>query len=191
MSLCHLFKMRTFNHESYPVKVIFGNNTLIKIVDEVKRLKSSHVLLLSTPFQEDLAQRVSQLLKESESPVKITLYSKAVMHTPIEVTQDAMKNMDDVDCIIAVGGGSTTGLSKAITLQKAGGMHQIIVPTTYAGSEATPVVGQTQDQKKTTTRDMKILPGTIIYDVSLTLTLPPLMTCTSGLNAIAHSVEAL
>ena len=179
--------MRTFNHESYPVKVIFGNDTLIKLVDEVKRLQAKHVLLLSTPFQKDLAQRVAQLL---ESCVKITIYTKATMHTPIEVTQDAMKVMEDVDCIVAVGGGSTTGLSKAITLQKTG-INQIIVPTTYAGSEATPVVGQTENNKKTTTRDMKILPGTIIYDVSLTLSLPPLMTCTSGLNAIAHAVEAL
>lgn len=85
--------------------------------------------------------------------------------------------------------GSTIGLGKAIALHT--DLPQIVIPTTYAGSEATPIIGQTKDGLKTTQKTMKVLPETIIYDVDLTMTLPPQMTITSGLNAIAHSVEAL
>jgi alcohol dehydrogenase class IV len=88
-----------------------------------------------------------------------------------------------------VGGGSTTGLGKAIAL--ATGLDQIVVPTTYAGSEMTPILGQTERGVKTTQRSPAILPEVVIYDVDLTLTLPPALTATSGLNAIAHAVEAL
>jgi alcohol dehydrogenase class IV len=93
------------------------------------------------------------------------------------------------DCTVAVGGGSTTGLGKAIAL--ATGLDQIVVPTTYAGSEMTPILGQTERGVKTTQRSPAILPEIVIYDVDLTLTLPPALTATSGLNAIAHAVEAL
>jgi len=93
------------------------------------------------------------------------------------------------DCTVAIGGGSTTGLGKAIALRT--DLPQIVVPTTYAGSEATPIVGETQDGRKTTQRNMKVLPEVIIYDVELTLTLPPGLSATSGINAIAHAVEAL
>lgn len=90
---------------------------------------------------------------------------------------------------MAIGGGSTIGLGKAIALRT--DLPQIVVPTTYAGSEATPIIGETQDGRKITQRSMKVLPEVIIYDVGLTLTLPPALSATSGMNAIAHAVEAL
>jgi alcohol dehydrogenase class IV len=113
------------------------------------------------------------------------------MHTPVEVTARAVERVRALgaDCTVAVGGGSTTGLGKAIAL--ATGLDQIVVPTTYAGSEMTPILGQTERGVKTTQRSPAILPEIVIYDVDLTLTLPPALTATSGLNAIAHAVEAL
>jgi alcohol dehydrogenase class IV len=113
------------------------------------------------------------------------------MHTPVEVTARAvdLARALGADCTVAVGGGSTTGLGKAIAL--ATGLDQIVVPTTYAGSEMTPILGQTERGVKTTQRSPAILPEVVIYDVDLTLTLPPALTATSGLNAIAHAVEAL
>ena len=114
------------------------------------------------------------------------------MHTPVEVTERAMAsdgaNMA-ADGLVAVGGGSTTGLGKAIALRT--DLPQIVVPTTYAGSEMTPILGETEDGLKTTQRTPKVLPEVVIYDVDLTLTLPARISATSGINAIAHAVEAL
>jgi maleylacetate reductase len=110
---------------------------------------------------------------------------------PVDVTERALAQVRETgsDCLVAIGGGSSIGLGKAIALRT--GLPQIAVPTTYAGSEATPIVGQTEGGRKTTQRVLEVLPETIIYDVDLTLTLPVGMSVTSGVNAIAHAVEAL
>lgn len=93
------------------------------------------------------------------------------------------------DCVVAVGGGSTTGLSKALAART--GVDQIILPTTYAGSEVTPVLGETADGKKTTRSSPAILPETVIYDVELSSGLPVPIAVTSAVNALAHAIEAL
>jgi maleylacetate reductase len=93
------------------------------------------------------------------------------------------------DCLVSLGGGSTTGLSKALALRT--GLPQIVIPTTYAGSEATPILGQTEQGRKTTLRSPKVLPRTIVYDVELTLGMPAHLSVVSGMNAMAHAVEAL
>jgi alcohol dehydrogenase class IV len=113
------------------------------------------------------------------------------MHTPVGVTLEAIEIVEttDIDCLVSIGGGSTTGLSKAIAFRT--GLPQIILPTTYAGSEMTPILGQTENGVKTTLSDPKVLPETVIYDVNLTLGLPASTTGVSGINAIAHAVEAM
>jgi maleylacetate reductase len=113
------------------------------------------------------------------------------MHTPVEVTEAAISVFADIraDCVVSVGGGSTTGLGKAIALRT--DAPQVVIPTTYAGSEVTPILGETKGGVKTTQRSPKILPELVIYDVELTLSLPARLSATSGLNAMAHAVEAL
>ncbi|WWD19971.1 hypothetical protein CI109_104444 [Kwoniella shandongensis] len=113
------------------------------------------------------------------------------MHTPEEVTNKALGQAKalNADCLLSLGGGSTIGLGKALGIRM--NIPHIAVPTTYAGSEATPILGETVDSRKTTRNDPRILPTTIIYDVDLTLSLPQSLTYTSGINAIAHCVEAL
>jgi alcohol dehydrogenase class IV len=119
------------------------------------------------------------------------IFAGAVMHTPVEVSEraTAIARESGADCTVALGGGSTIGLGKAIALRT--DLPQICIPTTYAGSEMTPIIGQTEGGLKTTQRTDKVLPETVIYDVDLTLTLPPALSATSGINAIAHAVEAL
>ena len=113
------------------------------------------------------------------------------MHTPVSVTERALATYRDsgADCVVSLGGGSTIGLGKALAYRT--NCPQIVVATTYAGSEVTPILGQTEDGLKTTIRDAKVLPEVVIYDAGLTLGLPVAMSVTSGLNAIAHSIEAL
>ena len=179
--------MQPFAYTSDPVRVLFGRGTIDLVGDEIRRLGKSRALLLATPQQEpelrDLARRIGALAAG--------VLATATMHTPVDVTDRAVAVAKEVgaDCTVALGGGSTTGLGKAIALRT--DLPQIVVPTTYAGSEAAAIIGETKDGVKATQRTLKVLPEVIVYDVDLTLTLPVGLTATSGMNAIAHAVEAL
>ncbi|KAK0203107.1 iron-containing alcohol dehydrogenase [Desarmillaria ectypa] len=179
--------MKSFVYNALPSRVVFGNGTLNQVVQEVTNLGCSKALILTTPRQVAKGEK----LKELVSNKAVGIYTNATVHTPTNVTDDAVGVVQKLgaDVIIAVGGGSTIGLAKAIALRT--DLPQIVIPTTYAGSEATPIIGQTENGLKTTQKTLKVLPEVIIYDVSLTVTLPPRITITSGLNAIAHAVEAL
>ncbi len=144
-------------------------------------------MVLCTPQQAAHAAQLAARLGDQASG----LFAEATMHTPMDVTERACAAFRDqgADCTVALGGGSTIGLGKAISLRT--GCRQIAVPTTYAGSEATPILGQTEGGRKTTVRNAGLLPGMILYDVDLTLGLPVALSVTSGINAIAHAVEAL
>jgi len=176
-----------FIYEALPTRVIFGQGKLQSLPQEVEKLGARKALVLSTPQQEAWARNVAELLGSTAAGV----YSNATMHTPVEVSEEAVAYAKRVgaDCVVALGGGSTTGLGKAIALRT--GLPQIAVPTTYAGSEMTPILGETEKGVKTTQRQPVILPKTVIYDVDLSVTLPPALSATSGLNAMAHAVEAL
>jgi maleylacetate reductase len=176
-----------FTYSGLPVKVRFGFGTLATVAEEVRLLGCKRALVLSTPQQVDLAEETAKYLGELSAGT----FTEAAMHTPVDVTERAMAVAKEAgaDCVVSVGGGSTTGLGKAIALRT--DMPQIVVPTSYAGSEATPILGQTEGGEKTTQRTMKVLPEVIIYDVNLTMTLPQGLSATSGMNAIAHAVEAL
>ena len=179
--------MDSFVYESLPSRVIFGSGTRARLAEEIDRLGLRRVLVLSTPPQRADAERLAASLGTRAAAV----FAEAAMHTPVDVTERAMAQVTalKVDGTVAVGGGSTTGLGKAIALRS--DLPQLVMPTTYAGSEMTPILGETQDGRKTTQRSAKVLPEVVIYDVELTLTLPPALSSTSGMNAIAHAVEAL
>jgi maleylacetate reductase len=157
------------------------------VAEEITRLGASRALVLSTSFQRADALALAERL----GPLAAGVFSDAAMHTPVDVTERAMSAFADAraDCIVALGGGSTIGLGKAIAWRN--DAPQVVIPTTYAGSEVTPILGQTEDGLKTTVRDTKILPEVVIYDPDLTLGLPVAISVTSGLNAMAHAVEAL
>src|SRR5690606_33705705 len=146
----------------------------------------SRAFLLTTPQQSQSAEDLGRNLGGH----CVGRFTEAAMHTPVELTERALAaaKRAGADCLVALGGGSTTGLSKAIALRT--DLPQIVIPTTYAGSEATPILGETAGGKKTTQRSPKVLPEVVLYDVELTLTLPPALSVTSGFNAIAHAVEA-
>ena len=179
--------MLSFTYNGRPSRVIFGSGTLSRLPEEVERLDLKRVLVLATPPQRQDAERLAASIGDRCAGV----FAGAVMHTPVGVTDEALElvRRDGVDGLVAVGGGSTTGLAKAIALRT--DLPQIVAPTTYAGSEMTPILGETKDGRKVTQSSPKILPEIVIYDVDLTLTLPAAMSGTSGMNAIAHAIEAL
>ncbi len=178
---------REFVAKSAAVRVRFGPGVRHEVGGEISGLGASRALVLSTPQQSETAMAFA----ESLGPLAAGVFTGAAMHTPVEVTDAAMAQVAeiDADCIVALGGGSTTGLGKAIAYRT--DLPQIVVPTTYAGSEATPILGQTEAGQKTTLTDPKVQPEVILYDAELVATLPIGMTVTSALNAIAHAAEAL
>ena len=182
--------MDPFEYNVNPGRVVFGPGSIKKLPEEVKRLGLKSPLLLTTPQQVDQGQQLHDILTAASIEPAGT-YTNATMHTPSHITEEAMTFLKSksADCVVSIGGGSTIGLGKAISIRT--GLPHICIPTTYAGSEMTPILGETQEGKKTTRSDPKILPGTVIYDVDLTMTLPVSLSATSGVNAIAHAVEAL
>ena len=176
-----------FEAESAAIRVRFGAGVRHQVADEIERLGCRRALVLSTPPQSESAME----LAESLTALAAGVFTRATMHTPVAVTEEAVKHAASVeaDCLVAIGGGSTTGLGKAIAYRT--DLPQIVVPTTYAGSEATAILGQTENGVKTTITDPKIQPEVILYDAELVKTLPVGMTVTSALNAMAHAAEAL
>ncbi|MDQ3928867.1 MAG: maleylacetate reductase [Chloroflexota bacterium] len=179
--------MLDFTYQPLPNRVVFGLGSVERLAEEIERLKASRVLVLSTPGQRPLAEAMREWLGR----LAIGIYDRAAMHVPVEVAEDARREATRLqsDCCLAVGGGSTIGLAKAIALTS--GLPIVAIPTTYAGSEMTPIWGLTEGGLKKTGRDARVLPRTVIYDPALTVGLSASVSGPSGINALAHCVEAL
>jgi maleylacetate reductase len=179
--------MKEFVHVGRPQRVIFGAGSLRHLQREIESMGAKKALVLSTPEQRATAAKVVSLLGSRV----VGIFDRAIMHVPIETARDARETARSLgaDCAVAIGGGSTIGLGKAIALDS--GLPILAIPTTYAGSEMTPIYGLTERGVKRTGRDERVLPRTVIYDPELTMSLPAVMSVTSGINAMAHAVEGL
>jgi maleylacetate reductase len=179
--------MREFVFETRLPRVVFGAGALGHLPRELASLGIARALVLSTPGQRGLAERTAALLGAQCAGV----FAHAAMHVPVEVARAAAAEARRVgaDGAVAIGGGSTTGLGKALALDP--GLPIVAVPTTYAGSEVTSGYGLTDGGAKKTARDPRVLPRTVVYDPELSLGLPFAITVVSMLNAIAHAAEAL
>ena len=176
-----------FTYQALPMRVVFGAGALASLPEEVEAQGLSRVLVLCSPEQEDTGRVVAAALGDRAAGV----LAEARMHVPVEVAHRARALAAELgaDGCVAVGGGSAIGLGKAIALEH--DLPVIAIPTTYAGSEMTPVWGLTEGGEKRTGRDIRVLPKSVLYDAELTLTLPAGLSAASGMNAIAHAVEGL
>ena len=176
-----------FVHQASPTRVLFAPGGLSRLGAEAGRLNLERVLVVSTVQQIRHAEQAAAALGARLAGS----FAGAAMHTPVEVTNEALAlvRKTQADGLVAIGGGSAIGLAKALALRT--DLPQIVEPTTYAGSEATPILGETKEGHKTTQRSVKVLPEVILYDVELSLSLPVALSVSSGLNAIAHAAEAL
>jgi maleylacetate reductase len=176
--------MTPFIYAALPTRVIFGRGKISEAAHEATRLGIKRPLIITTGHQ---ASSGLEIVKATGG----VAFAGAAMHTPVNVTEEAMAfaKAQGCDGTIALGGGSSTGLGKAIAFRT--DWPQLVIPTSYAGSEMTNILGETADSAKTTKRDAKIQPETVIYDPDLLGTLPAQFAATSGMNAIAHAVEGL
>lgn len=176
--------MQEFTFPGLATRVLFGSGTLSQAGAEVARLGHSRALIRSTPHQKPEAEALAQTL----GPLAAGIFAGAAMHTPTDSTESAVQafKASGATAVVSLGGGSTTGPGKAIATPT--GADQVVIPTTYAGSEMTDTFGETEGGKKTTRRDASIRPEMVIYDVDLTLTLPVALTMTSGMDAPAHAI---
>jgi maleylacetate reductase len=176
-----------FTHDVPPQRVVFASGALGRVAEEAARLKIERALIVATPGSgASLGKKVSDILGTRA----VGLHAQAVIHVPKAVADAGLAVARDAraDGIVAVGGGAAIGLAKAIALQTA--LPILAIPTTYSGSEATPIYGMTDGERKVTGRDVKVVPRTVVYDPDLTLGLPAAVSAASGMNAVAHCVEA-
>ncbi|MET7477003.1 maleylacetate reductase [Streptomyces sp. NPDC005648] len=175
-----------FTHETLPQRVVFAaGGSPAAVAAEVGALGGTKVMLIASDREKEPADPIAK-----ETPV-VLRHEEVVMHVPVEVAERARRAAADAgaDILVSVGGGSTTGLAKAVAMTT--GLPIVAVPTTYAGSEATNVWGLTEGETKTTGVDARVLPSSVVYDAALLTTLPGEMTVASGLNAMAHCVDSM
>jgi len=122
---------------------------------------------------------------------EVMWFSEARRHVPRELVDKASRELESWggDTVLSVGGGSATGLGKALRLER--DFYFVAVPTTYAGSELTNLYGITSLSGKRTGRDARVVPNVVLYDVWLTLEMPPVLSTTSLINALSHPLSAL
>jgi maleylacetate reductase len=176
--------VKSFVYAALPTRVVFGRGRISEAPAETKRLGMKYPLIITTPHQSETGSQLAQAIGGAH-------WNGAAMHTPVAETERALEffREREADGVVALGGGSSTGLGKAIAFRT--DCPQLVIPTSYAGSEMTNILGETADGAKTTKRDARIQPESVIYDPDLLGTLPPKFAATSGMNAIAHAVEGL
>jgi glutaconate CoA-transferase subunit B len=186
-ALCAALRERGFSAPAVPARVVFGAGALARLPELVDALGGRRVVVVAGAGRRALVERIAGLL----GPRLVAVDARAVMHVPAALADAVAADVAraGADLLVAVGGGSAVGMAKAVAL--AGGPPVMAVPTTYAGSEMTPIWGRTRGGAKETGRDERVRPRAVLYDPTLTLDLPPRVAGPSALNAAAHAVEAL
>jgi alcohol dehydrogenase class IV len=203
--------MNAFHYTFYAQEVIFAPGSASRLREAVDRWGWRRIMLCTTehararghvaPIEDALGERL------------VVTYERVQAHLPATRVAEAVTVALDehIDALLGLGGGSPIGMAKAVSLTveakrtgRAVGtslptdqplIPVIAIPTTYAGSEMTPVYGTTQGgeglARKITVADARVVPKLTFYDPLLTLDLPPRITAGTGINALAHCIEAL
>lgn len=168
-------------------KMVFGPGIRSTLSAEIAAFGTQKVFLIIDGGAISFRSEIEKLIGEN----LVATWTDVQQHVPIPLAESARElvTATKADVIVCVGGGSSTGLAKAIALSHR--LPIIAVPTTYAGSEQTTIYGLTGDRHKQTGSDPVVLPRVVLYDAELTVGLPATVTGASAFNALAHSVEAL
>ena len=179
--------MQPFIYEALPGRVVFGDGAFERLPDELHRLMARRILLIADRSGRGWAEKLVDWIGDRV----VGQIADVRPHVPVDDAENARRLARSVqaDALVTIGGGSATGLGKAVALDVP--IPILAVPTTYAGSEMTPIWGLTSGARKETGRDPVVQPRTVVYDPVLTLSLPASISGPSGMNALAHCAEAL
>lgn len=175
-----------FSHRGNFAQIIFGTGCAAELATHIAGFGARRPALLATPGRRAEAERIARTLTSPFAGV----FAAAIMHSPVDVS-DATANdvrAAGADLLVSIGGGSAIGLGKAVSLRT--GLKHITLPTTYSGSELTPILGETESGAKRTIRDDRLRPAVVLYDPALTYAVPRQASMASGMNALAHAIEA-
>ena len=176
-----------FEYTPVPSRAVFAENAALKLKDEVEKLGASRIMIACS---KGMVSRIAHVI-DSLGTLCVSVYDGAKPHCPEQVAMEALDlyQKNKADCIVAVGGGSTIGIGKAIALRT--DAKFIVIATTPCGSESTPIYGMLIGNQKKTGRDPRVIAKTTIYDPVLTTGINAHLTGTIGMNSLAHCVEAL
>jgi maleylacetate reductase len=172
--------------EDRAVRIVFGPGRLDQVAAEARTL-GTRIMIIAGRHEAEAAETVSEQLGDDLA----WRISEVAQHVPLKIAERALQQAQGARAgvLVSIGGGSATGLAKAVARDT--GLPILAVPTTYAGSEMTPIWGQSDQGEKITGRDLRVLPRIVVYDPLLTVSMPPELTAASGMNALAHAVESL
>lgn len=175
-----------FTYDALPGRVVFGPGAVGRVADEIEALNLRRVLVIAAGS----SLPAGTALRDQLGDRAVGMFHQVRQHVPADLAAAASQLARELsaDAVLAVGGGSTIGLGKAVAVQTSAAV--VAVPTTYSGSEMTSIYGVTGRHKRVG-RDRLALPRLVVYDPALTTSLPARVTATSGFNALAHCVEAL
>jgi maleylacetate reductase len=176
-----------FIHEIATPRVVFGRGSVARVSEEVDRIGAQRVLLIGNPGRAG----IQRMLAGTVQPHVVGIVDRVQEHVPVQVAERAAQQAAslDADLLLPVGGGSAIGAAKAVARRT--GLPILAVPTTYSGSEMTPIWGETKDRVKVTGRDPVVVPNTVVYDPDLSDSMPADLRAVSGMNALAHCAEAM
>ena len=179
--------MKEFAYEQPTARVVFGTDLIATLPNELERLGANRAVVVGTPSQRRSVEAAAAALGSGA----VGTFVEAATHIPIDVARRAWKIATDLeaDACVAIGGGNAIGVAKGIAFET--GIPIVAMPTTYSGSEATPIYGFTEEGTKRVGKDMKTLPKVVLYDAALAAGLPPEVSGPSGMNAMAHCVVGL
>ncbi len=176
-----------FTYDTLPGRVVFGAGARKSLAAEAEALGAERILIIADQATDAVASEISAILGDRVAG----RFDEVAQHVPLQLARSAAATAREAgaDTVLTIGGGSATGFGKAVVLEA--GIRQIAVPTTYAGSEMTPIWGVSDGDRKQVGVDAAAKPALVVYDPELTLTLPAAIAGPSGMNALAHAVEAL
>jgi maleylacetate reductase len=186
--MSHDNRQSPFAMELRDHRIVFGASVADVLAAELEALNFKRFLLVSSP---ELALQFDKLAGDTATRKQGAQFTGVAPHVPESTVSQAVAAAREcgADGLVAFGGGTALDTAKGVAHVL--GLPILAIPTNFSGSEVTWVFGLTVDGAKHPTYDRNVLPRTVIYDPALLLTLPDEVVITSGMNAVAHAVEAL